>query len=944
MKTLQTIAFVLFVMTLNLFAQSPPLETGVSRNLAKWRAANYSDVRYKLNITLEKGAPLMKGNIEIHVNLTEEGAKNDLILDWRTRQFQNDKDKPYANVVAVNTALLLNSKETLYFVRDEHLIIDKSLLKTGENIIKINFASPIKTSGAAITRYVDKEDGGEYVYSLFVPSDASTAFPVFDQPDLKARFSLDITTPIEWKVISNTICITRYGENLHHFVETKPISTYVFAFAAGDFELFSDPSFLESLKKEPISFPDSRVSLTNIYVRKSQAEKFKAHAAEVFRLNREGIKFLENWFDYKFPFPKYDLVLIAEFPFGGMEHAGCTFLREDRIIFPTEPTKNDFITRANVIFHEAAHQWFGDTVTMKWFDDLWLKEGFAEFMAYKTLEKVMPEYNAWKIFYERNKQAAYLTDITRGTTPIYQEIPNLSAAKSAYGNIVYRKAPSFLRQAEFYLGEDKFQTAVRAFLKKHEFANAEWTDLVKEFETASKQDLKDWGNSWVTQKGTEVVNVLPNETSLFNNAMDFKIALTVMTAENGITKSAIFDQKATIDEKARWKQKIKLLRVLENGEKQEAVFSLNNDPNEGKPAIFSVVSPPANQEKSEIVITREQIEIWRKEAEEKRKQKVAYVFPNYQDYGYGIFLLDEKSRAYVLANIGAEKDDFLRSMMWGSLWDSVRFYELAPVDYVALVIKNINIETDESTIATLLNRVSTAMNYYLTDAQAKQFAPEIEKLLIDKMQNALTLGQRITFYRSFVALASTENARSVLKDILSGKLKIKDLDLKAKDKFDIVTKLITLNDADGLELLAALEKSETGDAAKRYAYAARAGVPTAENKARYWNDFVGNKDISESYIESAFNVFNTPRQDDLTLPYLEKALAELPNLKANRKIFFVNGWLGAFIGGQKSAQALQIVNKFLADNPNLDKDLRLKILENADNLERAVKIRAKYEK
>ena len=129
---------------------------------------------------------------------------------------------------------------------------------------------------------------------------------------------------------------------------------------------------------------------------------------------------------------------------------------------------------------------------MKWFDDLWLKEGFAEFMAYKTLEKVLPEYNAWKVFYERNKQAAYLTDVTRGTTPIYQEIPNLSSAKSAYGNIVYRKAPSFLRQAEFYLGEDKFQTAVRAFLKKHEFANAEWTDLVKEFETARKQDLKYW--------------------------------------------------------------------------------------------------------------------------------------------------------------------------------------------------------------------------------------------------------------------------------------------------------------------------------------------------------------------------------------------------------------------------------------------------------------------
>src|SRR4029079_14333119 len=154
-----------------------------------------------------------------------------------------------------------------------------------------------------------------------------------------------------------------------------------------------------------------------------------------------------------------------------VEHGGAPCLNEGGDISPSEPTANDHISRANLIFHETAHQWFGDTVTMRWFDDLWLKEGFAELMAYKTLEHVMPQYNAWKAFYERNKQGAYLTDSTKGSTPIYQPIENLSAAKSVYGNIVYRKAPSFLRQAEFYLGPDKFQTAVSAFLKNHAFAN-----------------------------------------------------------------------------------------------------------------------------------------------------------------------------------------------------------------------------------------------------------------------------------------------------------------------------------------------------------------------------------------------------------------------------------------------------------------------------------------
>lgn len=928
---LRTLFFILVVMISATFSQTPPLEPGVSQDLAKWRSANYSDVRYKLNITLEKGAPLMKGEIEVSVKLTEEGAKNDLILDWRTTQFANDKEKPYAIVDKVNDTLFLIGAIQ---EKNEHLVIPNSVLKTGENFIKIRFASPIKTSGAAVTRYVDKEDGAEYVYSLFVPSDASTAFPVFDQPDLKARFSLNVNAPKDWKVISNTniqsVLIRDCGQpstfnletgkilktlpyncgNISVFNETKPISTYVFAFAAGEFaEITELPKVGRSMKLEDgsIQSVDYGNHGTSIYVRKSQAEKFKQHAKEVFRLNREGVKYLEEYFDYKFPFPKYDLVLIPEFPFGGMEHAGATFLRESSVIFPQEPTKNDYVSRANLIFHEAAHQWFGDTVTMRWFDDLWLKEGFAEFMAYKTLEKVMPEMNAWKIFYERNKQLAYLTDSTRGTTPIYQEIPNLSSAKSAYGNIVYRKAPSFLKQAEFYLGEKEFQTAVRAFLTKHEFANAAWQDLVKEFETASKPNFHYreyisgyWANIWVKTRGV------------------FKFRLTysqLFREENGkrtptgtylISPLDSTDFYENIGERPL--MTFKSLVIYKDGTRSVETFEI----------LW----------KNESIISFTGVE----------KEPIA-IIPNYQDYGYGIFLLDEKSRAYVLSNIQNEKDDFLRSMMWGSLWDSVRFYELAPEEYVRLVIKNINVEQDESTIQTLLSRVSTAMNYYLSDAQAAKLAPEIEKLLIEKMQKSETPGQRITFYRAFLNVASTENARNVLKEILSSKLQIPNFKLKTKDKFDIVTRLLILGDKDALNLLTELEKTETSDEAKRYAYAARAGIGTKENKAKYWNDFVNNKDLSESWIESAFAVFNSPRHSELTLPYLEKALAELPTLKKSRKIFFVNGWLGAFIGGQKSEEALKIVNDFLAKNPNLDKDLRLKILENVDLIERAVKIR-----
>ncbi len=958
------ILFVIVLLAMAIFSQTPPpLEAGVSQTLAKWRAANYSDVRYKLNITLEKGAPLMKGEIEIRVNLTDEGAKNDLILDWRTTQFANDRDKPFADVIAVNDKKVADAVPNGvydYQTNKEHLLISQKFLKAGENVLQIKFASPIKTSGAAITRYVDKEDGAEYVYSLFVPSDASTAFPVFDQPDLKARFSLTVQSLGFKKIVSNTkgtpLRLDPMGIIGYKFEETKPISTYVFAFAAGDFAEMSEPSAVADGLTSPTQNTKVTKSVTNaklqppatadgselpmkIYVRKSQAEKFKQQEKEVFRLNREGVKFLESYFDYKFPFPKYDLVLIPEFPFGGMEHAGATFLRESSVIFPSEPTKNDYVSRANVIFHEAAHQWFGDTVTMKWFDDLWLKEGFAEFMAYKTMEKVLPEYNAWKIFYERNKQAAYLTDSTRGTTPIYQEIANLSAAKSAYGNIVYRKAPSFLRQAEFYLGEDKFQTAVRQFLKKHEFNNAEWKDLVDEFNRVyERRGLPQWAEYWVKQKGVPTIRVeyAVGHTEKSKTLPDgsFISSATGNVPSLGLRLSEPFEDSP-------WALKIKTLYRYE-----EPILTKKND---SRKTSFDF-QLKSSDEITENLVSGNPWTDFLPRLFDKDENLVPnppipdLIFPNYQDYGYGIFLLDEKSRAYVLANIQNEKDDFLRTMMWGALWDSVRETELAPKDYVELVIKNLAVETDESTIQTLLGRVSTAMNYYLSDAQAAELAPRIEAMLIDKIANAKTQGQRITFYRAFLNLASSAKSVQILKDILAGKSKVAVFSLKTKDKFDIVTRLLILGDKDAPNLLANLEKTETSDEAKRYAYAARAGIGTAENKAQYFKDFIKNKDISESWIEAAFVPFNSVRHSDLTAIYLETALSELPNLKRNRKIFFINGWLSAFIGGQRSAESLAAVNKFLTDNPNLDKDLRLKILENVDGLERAVKIRGKFGK
>lgn len=918
-------------------AKEPEIVPGVSKRLAEWRAEHYSEVRYKVDLVLQKMSPVLKGKIEVRLRVRagadDAGTRGrgdavdvPVILDWRKISGHKEKSRVFD--------VTLNGKSVEPEEINEHLVF-RSGVVSGENIIKLNFESPILKSGSAITRYVDSEDGSEYIYSLFVPSDASTAFPVFDQPDLKAKFKLNITRSPDWTVVSNADdCGGRMeGAKIveQEFCETKPISTYVFAFAAGPLtrvdELGDSSPVSNTLttggatKPQPPSDPS-----INIYVRRSQTERFKPHAKEVFRLNREAIRYLENYFAYKFPFSKYDVVLIPEFPFGGMEHAGATFLRERSVIFPTEPTANNYIARASVIFHEAAHQWFGDTVTMKWFDDLWLKEGFATFMAYKAMTDVMPEYNAWKVFYERTKPGAYATDVTKGTVPIYQDIPNLNSAKSAYGNIVYQKAPSFLKQAEFYLGEDNFKESVRLFLRHHAFANAEWSDLVAAFEATSKQDLSGWADSWVKKRSLPIVRV---KRSSYHSYRE-------MGKPHDTAYNYSLEQKDALNEGGKWPMKTKVLLRFDNRTQEIKEVDLTRQSGKRGFARYWVDIQSNPNFKSRAPV---------------------FVFPNFDDKGYGIFLLDPRSQRYALESIHKEKDAFLRSMMWGALWDSVRFGELDPTKYVDLAIKHIDVESDDTTIASILGRVGTAFTFYLNEEQQAAVGPGIENKLLNLMSKDSSNGRLITIYRNFLRVAKSKNALKLLQnlEIMSSSAspdrasadpivtKLAPL-LRTRDRFDIASKLAASKSKEARGILARLAKENTDDASKRYAYAAGASFADENSKKKYFDDFVNNKEVSESWIEAAFRNWNSPAHDELTLPYLERALSELPNLKRNRKIFFVNGWLGAFIGGQKSKEALGTVQKFLEKNPDLDADLRRKILENLDGLERAVMIREKYSK
>ena len=830
------------------FAQpAPRLEPGVSQELAQWRTRQYRDLRYALELQLDERKETVAGALDLRVAVPRRA---DLILDWRGAPVR---------------ALRVNGKPAKARHEKEHLVIPRAALKTGENRVELEFTTASAVAGRALTRYRDREDGASYVYSLFVPADASSVFPCVDQPDLKARFTLQLDLPPGWRAVSNARALDQ-APGRARFAATEPISTYLFAFAAGPFEEIALPG-------EPV----------RLVVRRSQLERAREHAPEVLRLNRAALRFFEKEFARRFPFAKYDLVLIPELAYGGMEHAGATFLNEQAVLFPFVPSNPDLLRRAQLIFHEASHQWFGNLVTMRWFDDLWLKEGFANFMAAKAAAAIVPQLEPWSAFHAL-KTGAYRTDATRGTTPLRRPLANLAEAKSAYGAIVYSKGPAVLRQAEFYLGAAAFRRAVRDFLKRHAYGAADWSDLVRAFEQASKRDLGAWAAAWVNRRG------LPNVTLRWQQGM-LRLAQEDALGEDGV-----------------WPQKLVVAAAGDDGQIRTSETRLER-------RGVRVVGPAAHP-------------------------AARWLYANAGDFGYGRFLLDDASRQALLAEPLALPDGLLRAQFVEALWESVRDAQLAPAAFIDWALALLAEEEDDVILAGLLARVEAAFRRYLGDAQREQLAPRLERSLLEAMLAGRPQSRRILLFRAYAALAWTPAALADLRKMLEGELQLPGVALGARDRFRLAARLVLRGHAAGPGLLAVLSEAEPGDDARRYAFAAFAATPGAEAKRALFERLIGDAQLPETWIEEALAPFNAPEHAAHTRALLRPALAQLPQLKRTRKIFFVERWLEAFLGGQADAPALAEVRRLLEGA--LDEDLRLKVLEVSDGLERAVRIRERY--
>jgi aminopeptidase N len=837
-------ALCLFVGLVTAMTAAPP--EGIPRALARERASLVSDLRYRLGFTLGPGAGVVPGRARITFKMARAAP---LLLDYREGKLLS---------VAVNGAQLAPQ------VVNGHIEIPAKVLRAGENTVVAAFESAIAPAGRAFIRYLDRDDNSEYVYTLFVPMDASMAFPCFDQPDIKARFTLTVNAPKNWTVISNALA-TAAGE----FRGTEPISTYLFAFAAGPFRKLGPG-----------------VGLSTLWVRQSKLSRAQSEAGSVLDLTDRGITWLSDYFARPFPFPKYDMVLLPGFAFGGMEHAGATFLREESILFRTQPTASDRAARSRLLLHELVHQWFGDLVTMRWFDDLWLKEGFANYMAYLAMEAVQPAEATWKRFFENVRPAAYGIDATPGTTPIYQEIGNLKDAKSAYGAIVYSKAPALLRQLAFVLGGGAFRDGLRLYLKEHAYGNAEFADLMSAFERASGRKLGAFTDAWIRRRGMPRVTV------------DW-------ACEAGRVSRFTLRQADILGEGGPWPL-----------ETQVGLYY------PGKPAV----RVRATLEGAEANV-----------AGAVGKPCPAWVFANDEDYGYGLFLLDERSREAVERDLGGITDPFLRSMLWGALWDSVREAQMPPDRYLALAHRLLPGEADEAILQSTLGHVRVGLHRYMRERG--EWPGRFEAIAAEGMRSGASVDQRIAWFRTLRSVAETPAGLARLTELLDGKVVIPGVPLRPLDRWNLVTALVALKHPEAAARLASERKRDTSGEGLKYAWIAGAAAPDAAVKKRYFDEYLGNRALQEDWVEGSLTAFNYWNQSELTRPYLGPALEALPQVKRERRIFFVLAWLNAFIGGQQDAAALAVVRGYLASG-KVEPDLRLKVLEVADELERAVRIRA----
>jgi len=823
-------------------ANSSDPEPGVSLSLATQRAQAIEGLRYELSFTIPAD-PTQPISGHAVIRFGTNDINRSVVLDF----------SPGADhLKSVSVA----GRQSQYRLVKDHIIIPKEEIASEDNSIDIDF----RAGDASLNRNPD------FMYTLFVPARAHLAFPCFDQPNLKARFALELDLPSSWQAVSNGI------ESFHEtkddrlrirYSETQRISTYLFAFAAGKFQI-------ESAEREGRWY--------RMFHRETDAKKVERNKKAVFDLHASSLKWLEDYTGIPYRFGKFDFVLIPSFQFGGMEHPGSIFYNASSILLDESATENQFLNRATVIAHETSHMWFGDLVTMQWFNDVWMKEVFANFMAAKIVNPAFPKVNHDLRFLVAHYPAAYAVDRTAGTHPIRQELANLDEAGSLYGAIIYEKAPIVMRQLERILGPDKLKEGLRVYLKEFQFSNATWLDLIKILDERTDLDLAGWSRAWVEEAGRPQVRTLLEGDHI------------------GFTQADPQEGRSL-----RWTQHMDVLIGSGN-----AVRTIPVD---------------IQSERAELKIPADM-------------SKRDWILPTGGGLAYGDFMLDDSTRGFLLQHLPELKDPLTRGAAWVTLWEEVMDRRVSASDFVDLSMRALPQENTEQNIQLMLSYVTDAFWTFLPESRRAELAPRLEEILRSGLDRASSSTTKATYFAAFRSMVTTPAGVGFLERVWRRQEKIPGLTLAEPDEAGMALDLAVRSvPAAGAILDEQRGRFMNPDRQARFEFVMPALSDRRETRDKWFDSL---KDVKnrrrEPWVLEGLQYLHHPLRAAESEKYIRPSLDLLIEIQRTGDIFFPSRWTNATLGGHNTRSAADVVRAFLAEHREYPIRLRRIILQASDDL------------
>lgn len=803
-------------------------DEGVSKELALWRAETIDDIDYRLHFDIpEERDEDVTGTVDISFMLERP---EELIIDFR---------EPATSIYS----LAANGAACDYRVAKEHIIIPATATTAGRNLVTIAF----RAGDQSLNRNDD------YLYTLLVPDRARTLFPLFDQPDLKASFALSLTLPEAWVAVSNSaVAKSTAAEGRQHisFLPTEPLSSYLFSFVAGRLDM--------------ATYSDSRRTI-HAYHRETDPRRI-AQLDDIFREVVASLDWLEEYTGIAYPFAKYDLVMLPGFQYGGMEHTGATLYNAGQMFLGDNPTLDEVLRRTQLIAHETAHMWFGDYVTMRWFDDVWTKEVFANYFAARMTEPLYPDINHRLNRLKSYTMASLSEDRTAGTTAIRQELDNLRNAGLVYGHIIYNKAPIVMEMIVDIMGEEAFRRGIHDYLTTYAYGNATWPELIAILDSYTPHDLANFSEVWVHSKGMPHISFTREGRRL-------------CVAQNDIYLRGLV-----------WQQRFQCRAILDNGSTTDIEVIIN-----GPEQYYDL------------------------------PEGVVALLPNSDGRGYGLFIPDSGSMAWIGDNIATISDDTTRESLIITLNEC---YHQGLVDgrtWLQLLIRTLPKEHNALIASTMCN--------ILTSPMLREATAEDEASLLDIAEHHALPSCRRQLLTTLAHAAMSPEATERLYRIWS---EGHHPQLNEMDYISMAWELAVRMPAERDSIIARQRERLTNpDRLRQFDYVARATTAdTAALDALFTELCEPENRRTEPWAAKTLALINHPLRAERSVKYIRPGLEELREVQRTGDIFFPRNWAGALLGGHNSREADAEVERFLSDNPDYPTLLRNKILQAAEMMPR----------